>query len=74
VCDNLNLSITLLADCYDIAQVSSSAVHLDAIVKELFELGEVEDLVVDRLGAVEDKLLGDLLALLGSALLLLAIR
>ena len=42
--------------------------HLDALVEVLFKVGGVHDAIFDRLGAVEDELVLDLL--LGSALAL----
>jgi len=62
--DNLNLSITRLGDLDGLAEVSGAALDLDAVVEELLEGLDVEDLVVDRLRAVDDELLGDLLGLL----------
>ena len=69
--NNLNLSITLLRDLDDIAEVASAALNLDAVVQELLESLDVEDLVIDGLRAVDDELLGDLLALLRRGGLLL---
>jgi len=63
--NHLNLAITLLADLDGVAKVTSAALDLDAVVEELFKSLDVEDLVVYRLRAVDDELLGDLLALLG---------
>lgn len=69
--NHLDLSLTLLADLDGVAKVTSAALDLDAVVKELLESLDVEDLVVDGLRAVDDELLGNLLALLagGGALL-----
>ena len=64
VSNDLDLSVTLLGDLDDIAEVTGAALDLDAVVKELLERLDVEDLVVDGLRAVDDELLGDLLALL----------
>jgi len=64
--NNLDLSITLLANHDGIAQVTGAAVDLDAVMEELLEGGEIEDFVVDGLGGVDDELLGDLLAFLSS--------
>ena len=63
--NDLDLSIALLGDGDGLAEVSGAALDLDAVVKELLEGLEIEDLVVDGLRAVDDELLGDLLALLG---------
>merc|ERR1712063_160325 len=62
--NDLDLSLALLADLDGVAKVTSAALNLDAVVKELLESLDVEDLVVDGLRAVDDELLGDLLALL----------
>lgn len=43
--DDLNLAITDLADVDIIAQVAGTALNLDPVVQELFERGQVEDLV-----------------------------
>lgn len=56
VCDNLDLALALLADDNGLAQVSGAAVNLDAVVEELLEGGEIEDLVVDWGRAVDDEL------------------
>jgi hypothetical protein len=53
---DLNLSVTSLADRDVVAEVPGAAVDLDAVVKELLEGGDVEDLIVDRLRAVDDVL------------------
>jgi len=63
--NDLDLAIALLADLDVVAKVTGAALDLDAVVKELLESLDVEDLVVDGLRAVDDELLGDLLALLG---------
>jgi hypothetical protein len=63
--NDLDLSIALLGDRNGITEVTSAALDLDAVVQELLERLDVEDLVVDGLRAVDDELLGDLLALLG---------
>lgn len=54
--NDLDLSIALLRDGNGIAKVSGAAVNLDAVVKELLESLDVEDLVVDGLRAVDDEL------------------
>jgi hypothetical protein len=54
--DDLDLSIALLGDGDGLAEVSGAALDLDAIVKELLERLDVEDLVVDGLRAVDDEL------------------
>jgi hypothetical protein len=67
--DNLNLSLSLLCDGYNIAQVVGASVDLNTIVQKLLEGCEVEDLVVDGLLSVDDELLCDLWALLAALLL-----
>lgn len=54
--DNLDLAIALLADDNGVSQVSSAAVDLDAVVEELLEGREIEDLVIDGGGGVDDEL------------------
>jgi hypothetical protein len=53
VCDDLDLSITNGLDVDIVAQVAGAALDLDAIVQELLEGAEVEDLVRDGLAAVD---------------------
>lgn len=62
--DDLDLAIGLLGDLDVVAEVASAALDLDAVVQELLEGLDVEDLVVDGLRAVDHELLRDLLALL----------
>lgn len=54
--NDLDLAISLLADLDVVAEVSSAALNLDTVVEELLEGLDVEDLVVDGLGAVDDEL------------------
>jgi hypothetical protein len=54
--NDLDLSIALLGDGNGVAKVTSAALDLDAVVKELLERLDVEDLVVDGLRAVDDEL------------------
>lgn len=61
--NDLDLAVALLGDLDDIAEVAGAALNLDAVVEELLESLDVEDLVVDGLRAVDDELLGDLGAL-----------
>ena len=56
VCDNLDLALALLGDGDGVPEVSSAALDLDAVVEELLESLDVEDLVVHRLRAVDDEL------------------
>lgn len=67
--NDLDLAIALLGDLDDLAEVTGAALDLDAVVKELLESLDVEDLVVDGLAAVDDELLRHLLCLLGRCLL-----
>ena len=45
VCDNLDLSLALLANLYRVAQITNTIVNLDFVVQELFEGGNVKDLI-----------------------------
>jgi hypothetical protein len=69
--NDLNLSLALLADLDGVTEVTGAALDLDAVVQELLERLDVEDLVVDGLRAVDDELLRHLLALLGGGAALL---
>ena len=53
MCNDLNLPVTDLLDVDVIAQVAGAAFHLDTVMQEFFECAEVEDLVGDRLRAVD---------------------
>jgi len=54
--NNNNLSITLLGDLDRVTQVTNAVVDFDLVMQELLERGYVEDLVVDGLGSIDDKL------------------
>lgn len=69
VSNDLDLAIALLGDLDDVAEVAGAALNLDAVVEELLESLDVEDLVVDGLAAVDDELLRHLLGLLAGCLL-----
>lgn len=56
MCNDLDLSIALLADCHGITQISNTVVDLDFVVKEFLEGGDVEDFVGGGLGGVDDEL------------------
>lgn len=56
VSNDLDLAISLLADLDSLAEVAGAALNLDAVMEELLEGLDVEDLVVDRLRAVDDEL------------------
>jgi hypothetical protein len=53
MCHNLDLAIAHLRDVDGVAEVSDTALNFDLIVQELFKGGEVENLIADRLGAVD---------------------
>jgi hypothetical protein len=61
--DDLDLAIPNLLDVDIVAEIARAAFDLDAIVQELLERAEVEDLVADGLGAVDRVLVRDLRAL-----------
>lgn len=54
--NNLNLSIARLGDLNVVTEVTDAALDFDAVVQELLESGDVEDLVAGRLGGVDDEL------------------
>ena len=54
--NNLDLPISLLANLHRIAEVPDTIVDLDLIVQELFESGDIEDLVRGRLRGVDYEL------------------
>ena len=54
--NDLNLSVSLLGDLNDVAEVSNAAVDLDLVLEELLKRGDVEDLVGCGLGGVDDVL------------------
>jgi len=54
--NDLDLSIGLLGDGDGIAEVSSAAINLDAVMQELLEGLNVEDFVVHGLRAIDDEL------------------
>lgn len=51
--DHLELPIADLRDADVVPEVAGAALDLDTVVEELFERGQVEDLVADRLAAVD---------------------
>lgn len=53
MCDDLNFSTTNLRDLDVVAEVTGTAFDLDAVVQELLEGGQVEDLVAHGLAAVD---------------------
>ena len=54
--DDLNLAIANLGDDDLVAEVTNAALNLDAVVEELLEGGDIEDLVVGGLRSVDDVL------------------
>jgi len=66
--DHLNPAIAEVRYIDGVAEVAGSAFDFDALLKERGEGRWVEDAVLRWLGRVDDVLLGDLLALLRSAL------
>ena len=55
--DNLDLAITGLGDDNVVTEVADTALDLDAVVEELLEGRDIEDLVACRLRSVDDVLL-----------------
>ena len=54
--NDLDLAVALLGDLDGLAEIASAALNLDAVVQELLEGLDVEDLVVHGLRAVDDEL------------------
>jgi hypothetical protein len=54
--DDFDLAIAGLRDLDAVAQVSNTALDLNAVVEELLEGGDIEDLVASGLGSVDHKL------------------
>jgi hypothetical protein len=54
VSNDLDLAITGLGDDNLVTEVADTALDLDAVVKELLESGEIEDLVAHGLRSVDD--------------------
>jgi hypothetical protein len=63
VSNNLDLAVTRLGDDDLVTKVADTALDLDAVVEELLEGRDVEDLVARGLRSVDDVLLSDLLGL-----------
>lgn len=51
--DDLDLALSDLRDGDIVAEVVGAALDLDAVVQELLERGQVEDLVAHRLACVD---------------------
>jgi hypothetical protein len=56
VCDDLNLAITRLGDLDIFTQVANAALDLDAVMQELLERRDIENLVIRWLRGVDYKL------------------
>lgn len=54
--NNLNLAIANLGDDNLVTEVTDTALDLDAVVEELLESGDIEDLVASGLRSVDDEL------------------
>lgn len=54
--DDLDLAIASLGDDDVVAEVADAALDLDAVVEELLEGGDIEDLVARGLRSVDDVL------------------
>lgn len=54
--DNLDLAVTGLRDLDVIAEVANTTLDLDAVMQELLERRDVEDLVADGPGGVDHEL------------------
>lgn len=54
--DDLDLAARLGRDGDHVGEVAGVAVDLDALMEVLLEVGDVDDLLLDRLGSVENEL------------------
>lgn len=54
--NDLDLAVTGLGDDDLVAEVADTALDLDAVMEELLEGGNIEDLITSRLGGVDDEL------------------
>lgn len=68
VSNNLDLAIAGLGDDNVLTEVTDTALDLDAVVEELLEGGDIEDLVASGLRSVDNELLGNLLGLATTSL------
>jgi hypothetical protein len=62
VSDNLDLALTNLGDDDIVTEVANTALDLDAVVEELLEGRDIEDLVARGLRSVDDVLEESMLA------------
>ena len=53
---HLDLPLTLVRDHHLITQIADSSIDLDAVLEELLEGADIEDLVACGLGGVDDEL------------------
>lgn len=56
--NDLDLALTLLLDNNVVTEVVGAALNLDAVLEELLEGSDVEDLVAGRLRSINDVLQG----------------
>lgn len=66
--NNLDLAIAGLGDHDVLTEVTDTALDLDAVVEELLEGRDIEDLVAGGLRSVDNELLGNLLGLATTSL------
>jgi len=62
---DFQLSVPLLANDDILPQIPSATLDFNSIVKEFLESRNIKDLIIDRLRAVDDEFLGDLLTFFG---------
>jgi hypothetical protein len=72
--NNLDLAIAGLGDHDVLTEVTNTALDLDAVVEELLEGRDIEDLVASGLRSVDNELLGNLLGLATTSLYLMELN
>lgn len=72
--NNLNATLAGLGDHDVVTEVADTAIDLDAVVEELLEGRDIEDLVASGLRSVDDELLGNLLGLATTSLFRVRIK